>query len=191
MRLLQDDQSALVRRIEELEQRLAQAEALAERDPLTGVLNRRGFMRALEQAIAFADRYQEPAAVVFLDLDGFKAVNDGYGHAAGDAVLKHVTRILMSNVRESDSVGRLGGDEFGVVLARAAPDEAIRKGEALAALISETPCLFAGVAHRVAASAGTRSLMRADNPELALAAADEAMYADKRARRLSRPMPVF
>lgn len=186
-----DDTGELLRRIEELEQRLAQAEALAERDPLTGALNRRGFMRALEQAIAFADRYQEPAAVIFIDLDGFKAVNDGFGHAAGDAVLKHVSRLLLSHVRESDSVGRLGGDEFGVILARAAPDEAVRKGEALAALISDTPCLFAGVAHRVAASAGARSLMRADDPELALAAADEAMYADKRARRLRQPIPLF
>jgi diguanylate cyclase (GGDEF)-like protein len=191
MRSPQDDTSELLRRIEELEQRLTQAEALAERDPLTGALNRRGFMRALERAIAFVDRYQEPAAVIFIDLDGFKAVNDGFGHAAGDAVLKHVARLLMSHVRESDSIGRLGGDEFGVILARAAPDEAVRKGEALAALISDTPSLFAGVAHRVAASAGARSLMQADDPEMALAAADEAMYADKRARRLRQPIPSF
>ncbi|MBU6406559.1 MAG: GGDEF domain-containing protein [Alphaproteobacteria bacterium] len=191
MRSWQDEKTRLLQRIEELESRLAQAEALAERDPLTGALNRRGFMRALEQAIAFADRYREPAAVVFIDLDAFKTVNDAFGHAAGDAVLKHVARLLMSHVRESDIVGRLGGDEFGVILARAAPDEAVRKGEALTALIAQTPCIYAGVAHRVAASCGARSLARADDPELALAAADEAMYAEKRARRLRRTVAFF
>jgi diguanylate cyclase (GGDEF)-like protein len=186
-----DETAALRAEIDSLKARLLAAEMLAERDPLTGVLNRRGFMRALDAAISSAERYGQPAAVVFIDLDGFKAVNDGFGHAAGDQVLRHVGRVLSSNVRDSDSVGRLGGDEFGVILARATPEEAARKGEALAELVTETPCLYAGVAHRIGASAGVRPLMMAQNAEDALAAADEAMYAEKRARRLRKGIPAF
>jgi diguanylate cyclase (GGDEF)-like protein len=194
MRLVADDTeldpaaaelAALRAEVAALRARLAEAENLAERDPLTGALNRRGFMRALEAAISSVERYQHPAAVVFLDLDGFKAVNDQYGHAAGDAVLQHVARLLLAHVRESDSVGRLGGDEFGVVLARASLDEAARKGETLLHLIHTTPCIYAGVIHGVSASMGFRPLGAAQSAELALAAADEAMYAEKRVRRLA------
>jgi diguanylate cyclase (GGDEF)-like protein len=176
---------ALRAEIAALRARLAEAESLAERDPLTGALNRRGFMRALETAISAVERYQSPAAVLFIDLDGFKAINDQYGHAAGDAVLQHVSRLVRSHVRESDSVGRLGGDEFGVVLARATAQEAARKGETLLDLIQTTPCVFAGVVHLVSASMGFRTIDAAQSAEVALAAADEAMYAEKRLRRMA------
>jgi diguanylate cyclase (GGDEF)-like protein len=176
---------ALRAEVAALRARLIEAESLAERDPLTGALNRRGFMRALDAAISAVERYQTPAAVVFIDLDGFKAVNDSYGHAAGDAVLQHVARLLLAHVRESDCVGRLGGDEFGVVLARASAEEAARKGEALLHLIQTTPCVYAGVLHSVTASIGHRPIGAAQSAEHALAAADEAMYAEKRMRRMA------
>ncbi len=183
--------AALRAEVAALRCRLAEAETLAECDPLTGALNRRGFMRALEAAISAVERYGHPAAVVFIDLDGFKAINDNFGHAAGDAVLRHVARLLLGHVRESDCVGRLGGDEFAVVLARATPEEAARKGEALLQLIHANPCVYAGVVHTVSASMGFRPLATSQVPdlnaaaELALAGADEAMYAEKRVRRLA------
>lgn len=167
----------------QLRARLAQAELEADRDPLTKLLNRRAFLRALHKALSFVERYQTPAAVVYLDLDGFKAINDGFGHAAGDAVLRHIARLLRQNVRDSDIVGRLGGDEFGLILAHASLGEAHQKADRLAAMIRSQPCVYAGVSHRVCASIGVRALDMQDDPETALARADEAMYAEKHARR--------
>ena len=109
--------------IERLNRRVAEIELLADRDALTPVLNRRAFMRELQRTIAFCERYEATASLVFFDLDGFKAVNDQYGHAAGDAALLWVAATLADHVRESDVVGRLGGDEFAVILAQA-PREA-------------------------------------------------------------------
>ena len=91
-------------------------EARADIDPLLDILNRRGFERELKRALAYVKRYGTQAALMFIDLDGFKAVNDRHGHGAGDALLKAVARELIGHVRASDVVGRLGGDEFGVVI---------------------------------------------------------------------------
>ncbi len=95
---------------------LAELTARAEIDPLTDILNRRGFERELKRSLAYVKRYGTSAALVYLDLDGFKHVNDRHGHAAGDAVLKAVAMVLNRHVRASDLVARLGGDEFVVLL---------------------------------------------------------------------------
>src|SRR5215468_4451175 len=102
--------------------RIGELEARADIDPLLDILNRRGFERELARSLAHVKRYGTQAFLMFIDLDRFKAVNDRYGHAAGDALLKTVARELCARVRASDVVGRLGGDEFGVVIWRA--DEA-------------------------------------------------------------------
>ncbi|MFL6716484.1 MAG: PAS domain S-box protein [Burkholderiaceae bacterium] len=94
----------------------AEREREARHDALTGLLNRRAFMELLPQALARADRSGKPLALLFIDLDGFKAVNDTLGHEAGDAVLKHAGAVLMQSVRQTDSVVRLAGDEFVAVL---------------------------------------------------------------------------
>ena len=96
-------------RIVELRERIAQLEKLAMTDELTGLLNRRGFERELQRTLALASRYEEPGLLVYVDLDGFKLVNDTYGHAAGDAVLKRVSRLLTDNLRCTDLVVRLVG----------------------------------------------------------------------------------
>jgi len=104
-----------------MEQRL---EHLATHDPLTGLLNRRGFGAELARAIAFAKRYQTPAAVLILDIDNFKYVNDSYGHALGDAALRQVSCLLRRRLRETDVIGRRGGDEFALILAGTTLDQA-------------------------------------------------------------------
>jgi diguanylate cyclase (GGDEF)-like protein len=166
-----------------LAERLAAVEELADRDALTPTFNRRAFLRELHRTMSEVERYRTPAAVLYVDLDNFKALNDAYGHAAGDAVLRQVARMLVESVRESDVVGRLGGDEFGVILNRAAAAEAGAKARALNDMINQAAILHAGIAHRVRASIGAHAIVAVEDPETAIARADEAMYADKHARR--------
>jgi diguanylate cyclase (GGDEF)-like protein len=162
---------------DEFAARLAAAEELADRDPLVHVLNRRAFLRELHRTMSEVERYKTPAAVLYIDLDGFKALNDGYGHAAGDAVLTHVGRLL---------IGRLGGDEFGVILNRVGADEARAKAQHLNRQVNSSAIIHAGVAHRIAASVGVHAIAVVEDPERAIARADEAMYADKHARKIEQ-----
>jgi diguanylate cyclase (GGDEF)-like protein len=167
---------AAQRRIKELERR-------ADEDALVPLLNRRGFIRELERALAYARRYGAKASLVYLDLDDFKLINDTFGHAAGDKVLEGVARLLLDNVRSSDVVGRLGGDEFAIVLwnTEGAPAEA--KVCALAGMIAAAS--FAAVKGKVklTASHGVTALNANDTADTALMRADNAMYAGKNATR--------
>ncbi len=106
----------LAAQLEQSRARIVDLEAKVDIDPLTDLLNRRGFERELKRSVAYVKRYGTSAALLFLDLDGFKPVNDRHGHAAGDAVLKAVAAALVRHVRASDVVARLGGDEFVVLL---------------------------------------------------------------------------
>jgi diguanylate cyclase (GGDEF)-like protein len=174
---------ALVVERNELAAKLAAAEQLADYDVLTPAFNRRAFIRELHRTLAQAERYKTPAAVLYIDLDGFKSLNDKYGHATGDVVLTHVGRLLIDAVRETDIVGRLGGDEFGVILNHAKPEEARAKAVTLSERVSSSAIVHAGVAHRVKASIGVHPIAAIEDPETAIARADEAMYAMKFARR--------
>jgi diguanylate cyclase (GGDEF)-like protein len=163
--------------------RIGELEARADIDPLLDILNRRGFERELKRSLAHVKRYGTQAALMFIDLDSFKAVNDRYGHGAGDALLKAVTRELVANVRASDVVGRLGGDEFGVVLWRVEEAQASAKARELEALIDRV-----GVAHgqarvQVGASVGAALLLPDVTPTEMIEAADRAMYARKEEKR--------
>ena len=164
---------------ERLRRRLAEVEQLADRDPLTPVLNRRAFMRELARAVAFCSRYAAPASLVYFDLDGFKAVNDRFGHAAGDAVLESVARGLLDHVRESDVVARLGGDEFAVLLAHAKADAASAKARTLVVELEREPVVFDGRAIAVRLSAGVRAFEPGLTPARWLAEADAAMFLRK------------
>lgn len=176
--------AALEAELAALRARLAEAEHAADRDMLTGALNRRGFMRELHRTMSVVERYKRPAAVLYIDLDGFKAINDSYGHATGDSVLRAIARLLIDHVRESDIVGRLGGDEFGVLLNDVSAEEAQRKACALADAIDAATFTHEGMSHRVRGSIGLHVMQRVEDPEDALARADEAMYAEKHARRV-------
>jgi diguanylate cyclase (GGDEF)-like protein len=164
-----------------LKARLAEAEALADQDALTPLLNRRAFVRELGRVLAFIQRYGGPASLIYFDLDGFKAVNDRFGHAAGDMALGAVAERLAANVRESDIVGRLGGDEFGVILVHADLATAAAKAAALAEAIESAPAPCGEWLVPVKVSYGVRKVVPGLGPEQVLAAADAAMYARKRA----------
>ena len=164
----------LKRELLRAEGKIAELEARADVDPLLDILNRRGFERELNRSLSYIGRYGAAAALVYLDLDGFKAVNDRDGHAAGDALLKRVARALTAHVRASDVVGRLGGDEFAVLLWNASEAQAQAKACNL-----EDATAAAGIG----ASAGIAMLAATANPSQAIAAADAAMYARKKERR--------
>ncbi len=165
---------------------IAALEARVDVDPLTDVLNRRGFERELARSLAYVKRYGTSAALVYLDLDGFKPVNDRHGHAAGDAVLQAIAAALMRQVRASDLVARIGGDEFAVLLWNVGETEAMAKAAALEAAVYATPVSWGASTFVVAASAGVAVLWPLDTPAAVLARADLAMYARKAERRARR-----
>lgn len=119
-----------------LREALKNAANLADRDTLCPIFNRRAFEREVTREIALAERYGTPLCLVFIDLDRFKLINDRFGHATGDKVIQHVAETLVENVRQSDIVGRLGGDEFGIVLTHAELPDAQAKAKTLEAIIS-------------------------------------------------------
>jgi diguanylate cyclase (GGDEF)-like protein len=174
----------LRRQLADARERIAQLERLADEDALMPIANRRGFMRELARTMALARRHGTPSSVVYFDLDGLKAINDRWGHAAGDAALQHVARVLVENVRDSDVVARLGGDEFAVLLVRADPAGAEQKAASLAAAIAAHPLRWQGDEIPLSAAYGARSFAGgAENAAELLEAADRAMYAMKRRAR--------
>jgi diguanylate cyclase (GGDEF)-like protein len=185
-------QSALARLVSEIEElrqevsrlkaQLNEAEGLADQDVLTPLLNRRAFVRELGRTAAFAQRYGAPAALIYFDLDGFKAVNDRFGHAAGDAALRAVATRLAAQVRESDVVGRLGGDEFAVILAQADEAAAAAKAEVLKTAIEAEPVACGDWMAPMRVTYGVARIEPGASPEDLLAAADRAMYQVKRKR---------
>jgi diguanylate cyclase (GGDEF)-like protein len=177
----------LLRAITQRDAALAGLAALAETDALTGLRNRRGFLAAAEATLTGAARNGERASVVMLDLDRFKAINDSYGHAAGDAVLRATAEVLQSMLRGGDLAGRLGGEEFALLLPGASAEVAAGAAERLRrALAARVPHPDARA--RVTASFGVATVeLRATAPEAALDAAlrdaDAALYAAKRGGR--------
>ena len=161
--------------------RIASLERLADEDALTPVANRRAFVRQLTRMIAFAHRYGVPASIVFYDVNNMKQINDEHGHLVGDAALRHVATVLRDNIRSSDIVGRLGGDEFGVILAQTDQAQANNKAAALAERIAASPARCGDIVVPVSAAYGVYVFSGADDPQQAIEAADRAMYARKRA----------
>jgi len=160
---------------------LTRMESLIITDPLTGLLNRRGFYQAMESALARNKRTDQPLAVIYLDLDGFKHINDSLGHDAGDDLLKHVGAQLKSGLRAYDSLARLGGDEFTVLLdSLEHVRDAARVADKLLALISERYTLR-DKDIRISASIGIACYPECgDDVESLLRAADMAMYDAKK-----------
>ena len=165
--------------VEEQRARIAYLERLADQDSLTPVVNRRAFVRELSRFVSFGERYGTPSSVIYFDLNGLKTINDTYGHAAGDAALQRVAEILTEKIRESDFVGRLGGDEFGVLLAHADEAAATEKALQLAGAIEHTSIDWDGTAIPLKVAFGAYTFKGGENANEALAEADKKMYAQK------------
>jgi diguanylate cyclase (GGDEF)-like protein/PAS domain S-box-containing protein len=165
-----------------LEARLA---ALSEHDELTGLLNRRGFRRMAAQELRSAARTRRLDALLFLDLDRFKAINDTHGHAAGDAALRDVAAVIRATIRDADFAARFGGDEFAIHAVGMRGGE----GETMAARLRHAldahneAAARAGRTFRVELSIGVAELEGGDDLDALLARADAALYAQKAARR--------
>ena len=182
---LKNEVESLRRELSQARTRLSEMERCADRDQLLPLLNRRAFVRELTRHIAVTGRYNTPASLIYFDMNYLKKINDRFGHAAGDAVLTQFANVLLRQVRDSDSVGRLGGDEFGVVLSHATHEQALKKAAALAEVLRASPTIWNRNAIAVSFAYGAFELKPGDSADLALGRADEAMYLQKRSTRPS------
>jgi len=162
---------------------IADLKQRADTDVLLDIPNRRSFERELRRSLAYVKRYHATAALLYLDVDRLKPINDRYGHAAGDAALKAIARALIGHVRMSDTVARLGGDEFGVLLWNLKLGDAEKKARALETAIDQLRLTIRGGAPRLGISAGVTMLTASDETADVLTRADAAMYRRKLARR--------
>ena len=165
--------------LHEARTRVASLERLVDEDPLIPICNRRAFVRELTRMMAYAGRYGVPASLVFFDVNNLKRINDVHGHAAGDAVLTRLAQVLVESVRTSDVVGRLGGDEMGVLLVQADKALAERKATELASLIERQPITWHGRKVPVSVAFGVHAFKGGENANTALDAADREMYRRK------------
>jgi diguanylate cyclase (GGDEF)-like protein len=160
-----------------------QLQASADMDFLLGILNRRGFERELNRSISYIRRYHARGVLIVLDVDRLKPINDTFGHAAGDQVLKAVVAAITGQVRASDVVGRLGGDEFALLLWNLSETDARAKAAALEAAIDRLSFVFDSRVVTVGVSAGVAILGKESEAARMLEEADSAMYVRKAQRR--------
>ncbi len=167
----------------EQQARIHYLETLSVTDELTGLLNRRGFNQAVERTLATAKRHQEKGLLAYLDLDDFKRINDTLGHDAGDVVLQHVADVLTSNVRRTDYVARIGGDEFAVLFVRAKQLPTRAHAQDIRRLLAQKPLSWQGHSVSISASMGIQAYGPDTQPSELLRRADQAMYLDKQRHR--------
>jgi diguanylate cyclase (GGDEF)-like protein len=166
--------------------RIEALQAASETDFLLDILNRRGFERELHRSIAYIKRYHASGALIVLDVDRLKPINDAYGHAAGDQVLKAIVAVLASQVRSSDVIGRLGGDEFALLLWNLSETDAKAKAASLEQAVDQLAFVFRGSTITTGASTGVAILGPHAEAGKALEEADSAMYVRKAQRRHER-----
>ncbi|UPJ57538.1 GGDEF domain-containing protein [Bradyrhizobium sp. 192] len=185
--LAKDTVTATIRglrtKLKEAQRRVAELEAAADTDFLLEIPNRRGFERELARAVAYMKRYRASGALIVLDVDRLKPINDSFGHGAGDEVLKAIAATLTRQVRASDVVGRLGGDEFALLLWNLSGIDAKAKAIAFEQAVDELSFVFRGQHVTAGASAGVALLGAQSDPGRALEEADAAMYVRKAQRR--------
>ena len=173
--------SALRGKVARLQERVEQLDQLAHQDSLINLPNRRGFMRELERLIGRVDRYGIHAAMLFVDLDGLKIINDTFGHRAGDEALIQVAGLLAKGVRHSDVVARIGGDEFGILLEASDENDAHETATRLVDQICTCEFTHDGDAMPLSVAIGVGMIDALDTAETVMERADEAMYRRKAA----------
>ena len=167
-----------IARLQALVERL---DGLAHLDVLVELPNRRGFMRQLEALITRVRRYGDKAAMLFVDIDGLKQINDSHGHQAGDEALIRVSQMLVSGVRGGDCVARLGGDEFGILLEHADEAVAVETASRLVERIARCGFSHDGTPLPLGVAVGIGQIGPDDDAETVMARADQAMYRKKAA----------
>lgn len=179
--------SALLEKLDDLtrdlartKEALAEIERMVDVDVVAPIPNRRAFMRRLTWAITMHERYGHPSTILYFDLNNFKQINDEYGHAAGDLAIRHVSHLLSTAMRESDFLGRIGGDEFAVIMYYADEEAARKRAARIAEKLQRTPFLFNGKQLVISAAYGCYAIRHGDDADTSLAAADMSMYVDKR-----------
>jgi diguanylate cyclase (GGDEF)-like protein len=176
---LVEEISTLRGRVAQLQERVEQLDRLAHQDALINLPNRRGFMRELERLIARFERYDTGAAMLYVDLDGLKMINDTFGHKAGDEALIQVADQLSKGVRRSDLVARIGGDEFGILLDNATDESAHETAARLADLIAECDFTHDGDVLPLSVAIGVSMIDKNDTPDAVMSRADHEMYRRK------------
>lgn len=159
---------------------LAELQHLVDVDCVAPIPNRRAFVRRLSWAISMHERYRHPSAVIYFDLNDFKAINDHYGHAAGDAAIRHVSQILGQHLRESDFLARIGGDEFAIIMYYADQKAADVRATALAERIATSPFIASGHRVHITTAYGSSTVQDGDTAEDVLSRADVSMYLHKK-----------
>lgn len=179
LRDIRRERDALRRENRVLKIAVAELERVSERDTLTPLFNRRYFLTAIHHRIARFERHAERAAVVFVDVNQLKFINDSFGHAAGDFALMEIAKRLAESIRATDVAARIGGDEFGLILDQSSEEGARVQTDRLGAVLAAAPALYDG--HEIALSAcfGIAMLQTGMTESDILAAADRAMYRNK------------
>jgi diguanylate cyclase (GGDEF)-like protein len=162
-----------------LECRVEELDRLANMDSLVPIANRRGLIRQMDLLIARHERHGTPAAMLFVDLDGLKDLNDAFGHAAGDAALIHLAELMVGSVRQTDVVARLGGDEFAILLDHADEQSALETAARLADKVAGCEFCHEGKCLPLSVAIGLTTIQMGDTPEAVMARADLAMYREK------------
>jgi len=173
--------SRLRGQVAQLQERVELLDQLAHQDSLIKLPNRRGFMRELEQLIDRAKRYDHAAAMLFVDLDGLKMINDTFGHRAGDEALIQVAALLSRGVRRSDVVARIGGDEFAILLQNSDEQSAHETATRLVDLVCGCEFQHEGDELPLSVAIGVAMIDGLEDPESVMARADEEMYRRKAA----------
>ncbi len=169
--------------------RIRYLESLSITDELTGLLNRRGFETELSRALARARRMNETGLLIMYDLNRFKAVNDTYGHPAGDAILRAVGKLLKRNTRESDYVARVGGDEFAVIMTHTSLARSEQLADKLSSMVNSLTVPWQNGVLPVSAGFGMATYNRLSQAETLLFLVDQNLYRNKTPRLVSAPAP--
>jgi diguanylate cyclase (GGDEF)-like protein len=174
------DENALLRAsLAEMRDRVAELEQIADSDTLTPLPNRRRFLRELERVVSHANRHGTPAALLHIDLGGLKAINDRYGHVAGDAALIHVARLLADLIRSTDVLARIGGDEFGLIVDHLDHNSAIETAERLERCIAADPLDVGGASVSLEAAIGVATILPGDSAGDVMLRADRNLHRAK------------
>ncbi|PZQ23921.1 MAG: GGDEF domain-containing protein [Sphingopyxis macrogoltabida] len=183
LRELRRERDALRRENRILKIAVAELERVSERDTLTPLFNRRYFLTAIHQRLARFARDAQGAAVVFIDVNQLKQINDSYGHAAGDFALMEIAKRLADSIRATDVAARIGGDEFGLILDQSTEEGARVQINRLRHVLSALPAIYDGQDIALSACFGIAMLDAGATESEILAAADRDMYRSKQTER--------